>query len=147
MIQMYHKRYHNTMPKLKSKQESTIFRPSKLQLDYLKAYIEAPVTYTRSQICQSADVSRTVVWKWEQIPEYVDWFHGQIEKVMDKLLVNVYSKLYYRALKSFPDCRLFLQRFDKDYSEKQAIEHSGLVETIATVKLKPLKKNGNNNKK
>lgn len=104
-------------------QSETDFIPSKEQVKMLEAFIKSPINYTIARICKNADVSRTTFWRWRQSPEFNKWFNKEIERIMIGSLTEVWRGVFRRAKGNFQDAKLFMQRFDEDFTEKKELSH------------------------
>lgn len=103
------------------------FEPTEKMFAYLEAYLTTPFGTAKETVCKKANVSRHQEWEWRKNPEYNEWFNGEVAKYMNSKLSEVWRTVLSETTISFPDRKLFLQRFDKDFSEKQTIEHPGNV--------------------
>lgn len=109
------------MPKKKKQQESTAFAPTKMQLDYLEAFIISE-SNKKTEIAKLAGVDRTTIYKWRKDPGFVKWFNGEVSKLMKASLPDIYKEIQRRAKRNHNDSKLFLERFDEDYSEKRKLD-------------------------
>lgn len=100
---------------------STEFNPTKLQIKFLEAYISSEEGNITA-ISKEAGVDRTTVYNWRKNPAYVDWFNAQVAFAMRADLPDIYKAIKRRAKRNYPDSKLYLERFDKDYSEKKKLD-------------------------
>lgn len=100
---------------------ATEFAPSKLQIKFLEAYISSEES-NLTAISKEAGVDRTTVYNWRKNPTYVDWFNKQVAFAMKADLPDIYKAVKRRAKRNYNDSKLYLERFDKDYSEKKKLD-------------------------
>lgn len=98
------------------------FKPSDNQLRYLKAFITAKDNPTKEKLCKELDLNPSTVWNWEQDDNYNKWYHTQVVRAMFRSLPRVYKGMEDRAFRKYLDAKLYLQRFDEDFREKQDIK-------------------------
>jgi predicted DNA-binding protein YlxM (UPF0122 family) len=121
-----------------TEQKSTKFIPSKKQINFLKVYISSEKT-TMKDIATEAGVSRTLIYDWRQKPGFVDWFNSEVEKAMHADLPDIWQEVKRRAKRNHNDSKLYLERFDKDYSEKKKIEMESNVNAHEEIKITVVK--------
>ena len=98
------------------------FIPSLMQIKYLEAFILTEDNINVSKLTKQIGIDRTTVWKWEQDDDYNKWFSEQTVKAFIRSLPKVHKGIETRAMKKYLDAKLYLQRFDEDFREKQDIK-------------------------
>ncbi len=117
---------------------STEFAPTKLQIDFLEAYIASENT-TITAISKEAGVDRTTVYGWRKKPGFVKWFNGMVAKAMEADLPDIWRDVKRRAKRNYNDSKLYLERFDRDYSEKKKIDLESNANTHEEIKITVIK--------
>jgi len=117
---------------------STEFAPTKQQIDFLEAYISSEET-TITAISKEAGVDRTTVYGWRKKPEFVAWFNSMVAKAMEADLPDIWRDVKRRAKRNHNDSKLYLERFDKDYSEKKKIEMESEVNAHEEIRITVIK--------
>jgi len=110
----------------KDSQESSIFSPSKPQLKYLEAFISSESGKV-TDIAKDSGVPRRTIYNWRQDSEFVQWFNKQVSEWMKADLPVIWQDIKRRAKRNHNDSKLYLERFDKDYSEKKNINLEGNI--------------------
>jgi hypothetical protein len=125
---------------------STDFMPNKNQLKFLEAYISSEEG-TIKAIAKEAGIEKSIIYNWRKNPAFVDWFNGEVAKAMKADLPDIYRAIKRRAKRTYPDSKLYLERFDKDYFEKSKVDAkvNATTRIVVLKNLKDLKPNGNNN--
>lgn len=118
--------------------KSAEFAPTKLQIKFLEAYISSEEGNITA-ISKEAGVDRSMVYRWRKNPAYIDWFNEQVAIAMRADLPDIYKAIKRRAKRSHPDSKLYLERFDKDYSEKKKVEVESNVNTHEEIKITVIK--------
>jgi len=116
------------MGKQKNPKECTEFAPNKNQVNFLETYISSEKT-TLKDISEESGVKRQTVYGWRKNPDFVKWFNSEIVKAMEADLPDIWRDVKRRAKRNHNDSKLYLERFDKDYSEKKNINLEGNVNT------------------
>ena len=109
-----------------SKRKPTKFTPSPAQIRYLKAYLSEK-RVNKSKAAKEAGVDRSTVYQWRGKPEFVEWFNNEVKADMYASLSDVWKNVLRRSDINSNDSKLFLERFDKDYSEKKKIDLEGNI--------------------
>jgi len=118
----------NIMGKRKTPKEHTEFTPSKNQINFLETYISSEET-TFKGIAEESGVKRQAVYDWRKNPDFITWFNHEVAKAMEADLPDIWRDVKRRAKRNYNDSKLYLERFDKDYSEKKNINLEGNVNT------------------
>lgn len=115
------------MSKKDKRKNTDKFEPSPKQLAYLKAFINAGVNDTQEAIYKKAGVAHSTVWQWKQKPEFVEWFLGEVDKIFTSELPDVYKNIKRMTRNKTDACKLFMQRFDREFSERKNVEVKGAL--------------------
>ena len=128
------------MKKLKNKkaQKNTKFIPSEDQLSFLRVFISSNKRFI-TELAKEAGVPRRTIYNWRENPAYVEWFNQEITKAMKAELPDVYRTLKVRTAKSDTATKLFLERFDEDYSEKKKVNWEGNLNAQNEIKITVIK--------
>jgi len=116
------------------KQEATLFIPNSKQVAYLKSFFTS-TTGKKTEIAKDCNVARETIWKWKRKPEFVEWFNGEVSKLMEADLPCVWMDVRRRSKRSHPDSELYIKRFDKGFVEKKKIKLEGNVNTQNEVRV------------
>lgn len=122
----------------KSVKEGKEFQPTTKQLFYLQAFTTCPLGSTKKEIIKTAGICVKTEWEWQQNPEYCLWFQGKIEEYMKASLPEIYRSIKRMAKNKTEASKLFLQRFDKKFTEKKEIQHSVSFDDESSGKAKEL---------
>lgn len=118
----------------KDSQKSSIFTPSKPQLKYLEAFISSESGKV-TDIAKDSGVPRRTIYNWRQDSEFVQWFNKQVSEWMKADLPVIWQDIKRRAKRNHNDSKLYLERFDKDYSEKKKIDLEGNINAQSEVRV------------
>lgn len=102
-------------------QKLTEFQPSKLQMKFLEAWLLSETGHI-TEISKACGVSRTTIYKWRKDPDFVKWFNGLVAIGMKGRLPDIWAAIARRAKRNSNDSKLYLDRFDEDYSEKKKVD-------------------------
>ena len=116
----------------------TEFAPNKNQINFLETYIASENT-TFKAIAEESGVKKQTVYLWRKNPGFVKWFNGMVAKAMEADLPDIWRDVKRRAKRNYNDSKLYLERFDRDYSEKKKIDLESNVNTHEEIKITVIK--------
>ena len=102
--------------------EEDKFRPTQKQLNFVHVYTATDLK-TITDICKVAGIVRQTYYDWRKSPDFCEWFSNQIAIGMKGQLPGVWRSIKSMSERKTDAARLFLQRFDDDYSEKSEVKH------------------------
>jgi len=134
------------MDKKSKSNNNTVFAPTKNQVDYLEAFMTS-CDGNKTVMAKKAGVSRKTIYRWRKDPAFVEWFNGEVSKLMKADLPDVWLDVKRRAKRNYNDSKLFLERFDGDYAEKKKVDmtQTGIQKIVVLKDIKDLKPDENDN--
>ena len=108
----------------------TSWQPSDLQQHVLSVFHAHGYDLTISAACKEAGISRVTYYEWHRHPEFSQWWEDEANRFFRLQLASVHVSTLRAATgrsegSVVSGCKLFYERFDKDYCPKGRQELSG----------------------
>jgi len=108
----------------------TSWQPSDLQQHVLSVFHAHGYDLTISDACKEAGISRVTYYEWHRHPEFSQWWEDEANRFFRLQLASVHVSTLRAATgrsegSVVSGCKLFYERFDKDYCPKGRQELSG----------------------
>lgn len=114
------------------------FTPNLNQINFLEAYISSKEG-TLKAIAEEAGITPKTIYQWRKNSDFVEWFNRQVAKAMEADLPDIWKDVKRRAKRNYNDSKLYLERFDRDYSEKKKIDLGAEINTHEEIKITVIK--------
>lgn len=102
-----------------TEQTRTVFKPTEPQWRFLEAMVNPEVKPSVSSWTDAAGVGRTTYYDWVKDPAFLEWLQAESERMHRSAISAVHASMFRTAMQdSTPAHKLFLERFDKGYMQK-----------------------------
>jgi len=108
----------------------TSWQPSNAQQHVLSVFHAHGYDITVSDACKESEISRVTYYEWHRHPEFSQWWEDEANRFFRLQLASVHVSTLRAATgrsegSVVSGCKLFYERFDKDYCPKGRQELSG----------------------
>ncbi len=108
---------------MESGQKCTKSRLTKKQREAAEMLANPDVSCTKTRLCETVGVSRSVFYKWLKDSEFISYVNSLIDTYTDAELGSVWKALIHRCVVG--DVQAIKLYFELKGKYKQQIEHSG----------------------
>ena len=104
--------------------------PSQNQLKALDYAREREYIANVTKMAEYVGISRQAIYQWNECESFVIWWARKRNEFFGSRLDHIHGMMYARATGrtkkgSFPDAKLFLERFDRQYTPRMRQEVTG----------------------